>query len=61
MKLALGGVIVFAVCAGMKALVGSSPFEASFAVNLFNAVVIFLPAAIIYLIWSKTAGLGFMK
>lgn len=61
LKLALGGVIVFAVCAGMKALVGSSPFEASFAVNLFNAVVIFLPAAIIYLIWSKTAGLGFMK
>lgn len=56
-KLVVGGVIVFAICTVMKAIVGSTPFEATFMTNVLKAVVIFLPAAIVYLIYARIAKL----
>ena len=53
LKLLLGGALVFAVCAGMKLLLHSSPFEASFLVNVGKAAAAFLPAAVVYLVYSK--------
>ncbi len=52
-KLIIGGVIVFAICAAMKLIVGSEPFSSSFITNTVKAVVIFLPSALVYLAYSR--------
>lgn len=53
LKLVLGGAIVFVICAALKLAVASQPFEATFIVNFAKAVIIFLPAAAVYLIYAK--------
>lgn len=55
LKLILGGAMVFAVCAGMKLALHSSPFEASFIINVVKAAAVFLPSAVVYLIYTKLA------
>lgn len=57
LKLVIGGVIVFVVCYVMKTLIGSSPYDSTFVTNVVKAVVIFAPAAVVYLVYSKIAKL----
>lgn len=61
LKLILGGAIVFVVCALMKGIIKSDPFNSSFIVNTLKAVCIFLPSVAIYLVYSKIVGLGLFE
>jgi len=59
LKILFGGVLVFTVCAVMSHIIGSSPYDASFMTNVINAVVIFAPAAALYLIYAKLIKIKF--
>lgn len=56
-KLILGGILVFIMCTVIKSAVGSSPYEASAFTNIVKCVIIFLPSALIYIVYSKTVKL----
>ncbi len=54
-KIFIGSAAVFAVSFGIKTLIGSNPYEDGFFKNVINALIIFTPSAVIYLIWAKLA------
>ncbi len=56
-KLIFGGVLVFTVCAVMKAVISSDPFVSSFLTNVVKAMVIFLPSAAVYVVYAKVVKL----
>ncbi len=58
-KILLGGVIVFVCCLAMSHLVKSDPYTAGFGVNVLKAVIIFVPSAVAYLLYSKLVRLSF--
>ncbi len=58
-KIMLGGVIVFAIALGMRMLTASDPYTASLFTNIWKAMVIFLPAAAAYGIYTKMMRIRF--
>lgn len=58
-KIVCGGVLVFLACTLMANIIGSEPYLSSFAVNVINAVIIFIPSAVVYLIWSRLTRVNF--
>ncbi|MCI8387305.1 MAG: murein biosynthesis integral membrane protein MurJ [Clostridiales bacterium] len=59
LKLLLGGVIVFALCTIISTLVASEPYTASILTNIIKALIIFLPSAAVYFVYTKLCHLSF--
>lgn len=47
-----GGIALFFTAFGMSKLTGSTPYTASIIENIINAVIIFIPSAAVYLVWT---------
>jgi len=58
-KILLGGATVLSVCAVISALIDSQPYASGFASNVINALMIFAPAALVYLVWAKLSKIKF--
>ncbi len=60
LKIVLGGVIVFVICALLSRLTASEPYTAPFMTNIIKAMVIFIPSAASYLVYAKLARIRFV-
>lgn len=58
-KLAVGGIAVFAVSMTLSKLLSSTPYSASFITNVWKACAIFLPAAAVYMVYAKLVRIRF--
>ncbi len=58
-KIALGGITVFAICAVLSNLLAADPYTSSLAMNVWHSVAIFAPAALVYLIYARLARIKF--
>lgn len=60
-KILLGSVAVFLICALLSHIFASEPYTASFITNLWKAAVIFIVLAIAYLLYAKLARINLTK
>jgi peptidoglycan biosynthesis protein MviN/MurJ (putative lipid II flippase) len=59
LKLLAGGIVVFTLCYVISRFVTSEPYSASFITNVWKAFAVFLPAAAVYLVYTKLARISF--
>ncbi len=58
-KIALGGVTVYAVCTVLSHLLAADPYSASLLTNVWRSAAIFAPAALAYLVYARLVGIKF--
>lgn len=58
-KIAIGGIIVFAICAVLSHMLVGDPYSASFLTNVWRTAVILVPSAVVYLIYARLVRIKF--
>ncbi len=58
-KIAIGGIIVFSICAVLSHLISDDPYDASLVTNVWKAAAIFVPSATVYLIYARLVRIKF--
>ena len=59
LKIVLGGGIVYLSCTVVSGIIGTSPYALPFMTNVINALIIFIPAVVLYLAFTKLAKVKF--
>ncbi len=59
LKIVFGGGIVYLSCKAVSEIIGTLPYTSTFMTNVINALIIFLPAVILYLVFTKLTKVKF--
>ncbi len=58
-KILFGGALMVPLCAIISAVIDSQPYTSGLVTNAVNALAVFVPAVLVYLVWAKISKIKF--